>query len=204
LLIAALIVSGCADIGIAVKRGQRSVDPGLLPLVCIRITTDEAALPLESMTLENLDTHEELLAMLSNLLNNDYPEMLTAAEGDHRSLSMPILHLRPGRYQIKSLYFEGPSTLNFDSSFIFEVAQQNRYSFTVKPDCVNYVGSLVIFVDWSAIRAPLITRSSPEGMTRFLTRCAVEDTAARDAQWATDVIPGMKGLSSVASHIDIE
>jgi hypothetical protein len=205
LLAAALGFSGCAGyIGIAVKKGQQSIDSRDLPLTCIVIETDGAALPLDVIVFENLDTHESVKATLTKTfdIDNSHPDMLTAMMFGYRYLSMPILHLKPGRYLVKSLEFVGPSPGLGISVCSFDLAQEHRYWFVVKPSCVNYVGGLVISADWNLVFRPHAFNLRSADTTRFDFRVTIERDTARDMKWASDGVPGMRGLPSVVSAIE--
>ena len=64
----------------AVKRGQQTIDPRLLPLICLTFTTDDIALPISALTLEDASTHKELLVILGTF-NPACPDVLTAQLG---------------------------------------------------------------------------------------------------------------------------
>jgi hypothetical protein len=186
--------AGAKIIGIAVKRGQQSVDPQILPLACITITMDNMALPLDVMVLSNLDTHETIKAILSKTFDTNHPDLLTAISHHTRSLSMPILHLKPGHYLMNSLEFVGPAIRFGITSLTFDLDRRNRFVFEVKPGCVNYVGSLVISADWSRVHTPHVGENaynpSPQS-AGFNCSFSIEETTGRDAKWAADVVPGM-------------
>jgi hypothetical protein len=180
------------DIYVAVKRGQQTVEPSVLPLVCLTIVTDRIALPLEILSIQEIDTHDLISARLEKKLGHSESEVLTAIQGDHQSLSMVILHLKPGRYWLSGLYFEG----RHRTEITFDLLKPIRYYIIVKPGCVNYVGSLVVSTDWESIRQPRSGES-----VDFSCRLGTEQTAQRDKKWAADVVPGMAHLPSVESSI---
>ncbi len=192
-----------STIRVAVKRGQAIVDARLLPLACIAIVTDEVALPLDVMVLEDVTTHKVYRAVLSKTFGSSHPDLLTAVAGRHRSVSMAILHLNPGRYRVKSLEFVGPSSRIGITTFSFDLTQGRSFAFTVRPACANYVGSLVISADWDAIYAPRVNAfRGGFGETKFGAQLTIEPTAARDMKWASDVIPGMGRLRSESSPLE--
>ncbi len=198
--------TGCANsIGVAVKRGQKVVEASSLPLVCICIETYRAALPLDKIVFEDLDRGTVIKAVVAKSLNPSRPDMLTANADGNRSLSMPILHLPPGRYVIKSLEFVGPQSGVAGTSFEFDVSTTRQYIFRVQEGCVNYVGSLVITADWETIRLPYISANAvnpTQASQQFASRVSTEQSAVRDARWATDVVPGMQDLKAVFSMIE--
>jgi hypothetical protein len=208
-----LLVAACAvpaaghASAIAVKRGQARVDPAILPLVCVEIGTVGKALPLDSVTFENLDSHAETRMVLSNSFDASHPDMLTAAAPGPRSLSLPILKLKPGRYQMKSLEFVGPgySTLygRSISSYTMNLAGGTVYWFEVRAGCVNYVGGLEIAANWAAIyyAAGQGGMANQPAHTEFPTTIAIVETARRDAKWACDVDPGMLSLPASFSAV---
>ena len=195
-LVTASSFSGCAAaFTVAVKRGQQTVDPKLLPLACLSLTTEDIALPLDTVVVEDLSTHAELWAHVGT---NDptHPDILTALEGDHRSLSLVILHLNPGQYRLKKLEYLGARNSYFD----FDLKEAYHLVFTVQPGCVNYIGGLAIGADWRSIRMPA---PSLKGVAEasFRTSVTIEHTAKRDAKWAVDVIPGMASLPATESPL---
>jgi len=195
-LISVLTLCGCANSSnVAVKRGQQAVDPSLLPLACIAFTTDDIALPLETVELEETSMHMKIRAHVGTL-DPSHPDILTALEGNHRSLSLVILHLSPGQYRLRSLEFLGEKR----SYFTFDLQQGYNLLFTVKPGCVNYVGSLVLSADWRSIRMPTPTVGRV-AETNFQTSVTIEPTARRDAKWAVDVVPGMASLPATESPL---
>jgi hypothetical protein len=200
-LMAVIALPGCANyLGIAVKKGQQVVDPHDLPLTCIVIETGGVSLPLDVIVFENLDTHENLRATLTKSFDNSnsHSDLLTP----YRGISIPILHLKPGRYVIKSLEFIGPSGFGIEVCAL-DIAQEHRYWFVVKPSCVNYVGGLVIWANWNSLFRPRpINLSEPVDSRRFAFRVVIEHDPARDAEWASNGIPGLRGLPSVAAAIE--
>jgi TonB family protein len=202
----ALQASGQAKtLGVAVKRGQQSVDAGILPLACITIATDDIALPLDAVVLFNLETHEKIKAIVSNTFDTRHPDLLTATLNGHRSLSMPILKLKPGHYRIVSLEFVGSSVITWVSDVVFNVENRGHFEFEIKPGFINYVGTFVISADWShaLTTEPLDKRAARRSNREkgFSCQFAIEDSAPRDAKWATDVVPGLLHLPSTASRI---
>ena len=201
------LVLGASSLGstirVAVKRGQEKIDPDSLPLACITIGTAEKALPLDVMVLENIATHKEYKAILSKTFNSSHPDLLTAVSRENRSLSMAILHLPVGRYQIKSLEFVGPSSWSGISSFTFDLTQGRYFAFTVQPNCANYIGSLMISANWNYIRMPHVnTFTGGSAETNFGCQMTIEQTAERDMKWASDMDPGMRLLRSVSSPLE--
>ncbi len=177
----------------AVKRGQKTVEDRVLPLACVTIGLDYAALPINELTLTNTDTKDTWVAKVGSL-SAAHPHVLTAMHGEHRSFTMLVVHLNPGRYQLESVEFEGKGR----TFFSFNLHSPKHYYFEVRPGCVNYVGSLMISAEWQAIFI------LPGGHTSFPTSVWIEPTATRDKQWATDVVPGMAPLPSAESELRIE
>lgn len=207
LIIFLLGLTGCAGTtSIAVKRGQQAIEPSALPLVCLAVTTDNAALPLDAIDLEDTRTHQKIHAVLSKTFDREHPDMLTALSGTNRSLSLPILHLPPGKYLIQAMEFVGPSAgIGRDSttsSLEFDLRGYG-FVFEVKAGCVNYVGGIVIGSAWRSISAPFLSNNiKPTTATsHFSAEIHAEDSAARDQKWATDVVPGLKTLPAVNSEL---
>jgi len=197
-LVSTLCLTGTAtDIGVAVQRGQKSVDPAILPLVSIVIATEDTPALLDTIVFEDLETHEKYRAVLSKKSDPSHPDMLTAVLAGHQFLSMPIIHLKPGRYQITSLDFLGPTGKNGFASFSFDPGRQQQYCFVVKPGYVNFAGTFLIDAPW-----PWLGRNnSRRTETSFTGRIRIESSAARDAGWVADVVPGMAALPTAVSKI---
>lgn len=196
---AAFLIAPIAGMGssIAVLRGQKTVDPSILPLVCLEIGTVGTPLVVDSILLENLDTHAEESRTLANTFGQSHPDILTAAAPGPRSLSLPIMKFRPGRYRLKSIVFVGPGdgyTLDISSAGL---------SFEVKPGCVNYVGGIEINADWAYLFTRANRRMDYHQVNRVSVQSSVvcKDTVHRDAKWACDQIPGMLALPSAISRV---
>jgi hypothetical protein len=182
---------------IAVLRGQKTVDPSILPLVCLEIGTVGTPLVLDSIVLENMDTHVAESQTLANTFGRSHPDILTAAAPGPISLSLPILRFRPGRYRIMSVVFVGPGngySLDLSSGGIW---------FEVKPACVNYVGGIEISADWAYLFSGANRRMEHNEVNRvsIQSRVICRDTAHRDVKWACSQIPGMLPLPSVVSPL---
>jgi hypothetical protein len=197
--LAAILAAPCALLGssIAVLRGQKAVDPSILPLVCLEIATVGTPLVLDSVVFENMETRAEESRTLSNTFGRSHPDILTAAAPGPRSLSLPIMKFRPGRYRLKSISFVGPGTgysLDLSSGGIW---------FEVKPACVNYVGGIEINADWAYLFHSANRRVEYNEVNRTSVQSSVicRDTVRRDVKWACDEIPGMLTLPAVVSHI---
>ena len=171
----------------AVKRGQQVVNPDVLPLACITVVLDHAALPLNQMIFDACDTKDIWIAKVGTLVAS-HPKVLTAMQGDHRSLTMLIVHLDPGWYQFYSMDFEGVHIGSEDNK---------GFRFYVKPGCVNYVGSFVISTTSAAWDALTYQRQLAGMVT-------AEPTAHRDRKWATDVVPGLASLPAKESAISMD
>ncbi len=172
----------------AVKRGQTTIDREILPLVCITFVLDKAAMPVNEARFINTNTKDRWIGLV-RCVDPTHPKVLTAMQGEHRSLVMLILRLEPGRYNWREVEFEGRNR----SLFFTDASDTTQFYFDVKPNCVNFVGSLVIGVDWSRVSV---------GYGELPASITVEQTAHRDKKWATDVVPGMSGLLSVESVIE--
>ncbi len=197
--LAALMLAPCTLIAssIAVLRGQKIVDPSILPLVCLEIGTVGTPLVLDSIVFENLETHIEESRTLANTFGRSHPDILTAAVSGSTSLSLPILKFRPGRYHLKSIVFVGPGngySLDLSASGIW---------FEVKPGCVNYVGGIEINADWAYLFHGANRRVDYNEVNRISAPSSVlcKDTVRRDVKWACDQIPGMLTLPAVVSPI---
>jgi len=184
---------------IAVKRGQTTVDPAILPLVCLEVATKGGVLPLDGFVFENLDDHTITTLWVAGRIEDSHPDILTAMAPGPLSLSLPILRLRPGRYAINSVLF---LTGGF-SDFTMDLSAAG-YWFEVKPGCVNYLGGLEIAAEWSSIRrfyqehgrlAHDVAKMNIETMT------FIRDTVQRDVKWACSVDPGMAALPLTVSRV---
>lgn len=191
-------LGGCAsNVSVAVKRGQAKIDPACLPLVCLSVATNQANIPLDAIVFENTSSGEKIRAVLSKSFDAKHPDMPTAIQGGTRSLSLPILHFAPGTYLIASLEFMGPATRTGYASIEFPISNQKHFTFEVKPGCVNYIGGLIFSADWRDIHFPYISDHEIHPTSKessFPYKVEVDQTALRDANWAHDVIPGMKEL----------
>lgn len=181
------------EIRVAAKRGQQTIEPAALPLVCLAVVTDNIAVPIESLLIARVDRDERIKASFGISLTHPTPEVLTALQGDHRSLSLVILHLAPGRYRLVRVEFLGKRR----SYFGFNLEKAAPYFFTVAPGSVNYLGSLVVSADWKAIQPSRVASVS------FPARWSIEPSGSRDKKWAGDLIPGMTTLPSIDSPIEI-
>jgi hypothetical protein len=187
LVVSAISLSGKDfTVKMAVKRGQKTVSHDLLPLACLTVVLDHAALPISEIRVFNPITKDEWFAEVGSF-DASHPKVLTAMQGDHRSLIMVILHLPPGRYGLSLIEFQGRNL----SREIFLFKEHDNYFFDVKADCVNFVGSLVVNANWDLI----------SGQGEFPASFSLERTATRDRKWATDVVPGLAGLPSEESMI---
>ena len=202
-LLALCLLPALADASsIAVRRGQATVDPAILPLVCLEIGTDGIAMPVDSIVFENLADHTVQKVIVSNSFDTAHPDMLTAAAPGPISLSLPILRFNPGRYQIKSIDFVSGGL----SNFTINVSQSANYWFEVKPGCVNYVGGIEIAADWAAIRRHFNGqyRANDPVHINFASTLWVRQTVQRDVKWACSVDPGMLALPLAVSAIHRE
>lgn len=182
---------------IAVVRGQKTIDPSVLPLVCIEIGTVGTPLVLDSIVFENMETQAKESRTLANTLGKDHPDILTAAAPGPVSLSLPILKFRPGRYRLKSIVFVGPG-----SGYSLDLSSA-RVWFEVKPACVNYVGGIEINADWAYLfqGASRRLQHNEANHVSAPSRVVCKDTVRRDVKWACDQVPGMIALPSVVSPV---
>jgi hypothetical protein len=187
---------------IAVKRGQKVVDPKSLPLVCLEIGTYGASIPVDSITLENVATHETQRLVLANTFNPNHPDMLTAAANGDTSLSLPILRLKPGRYRVVGFEFVAGGA----SVYYLDLPEGSTYWFEVLDGCVNYVGGIEITAVWPWLRSgydrSLTTTQTTH--TRFGAQIVARAVARRDVKWACDVVPGLLPLPSALSVIHVD
>ena len=201
LVAACTLPSSSLASAIAVKRGQTKVSPGLLPLVCLEIGTIGTSLPLDAIEVENLETHAKQRLVLSSSFNISHPDMLTAQAPGPISLSLPILSLKPGRYQLNSVDFVSGGA----SSYTMDLSSSGKYWFEVRPGCVNYVGGIEIAADWASIyryrNEPV--RNNEVQRLSFETRILLLQTIKRDAKWACDVVPGLAALFSAESPMHL-
>lgn len=192
------IVTPCAaSVSIAVKRGQKSADPKKLPFASFTITMVGGSLPLQEVVLEDVATHKKVNAMLTSSFS-DRLEYLTALDGNHRMHAQIIIPLKAGRYQVDSIEFNIPHAGSVGTAML-DISKFGD-TLTVKPDAVNYCGSLVIATNWRAIQG---IRAAPSQFVQesFQYRVSIEHTQRQDAKWATDVIPALRTLPSVVSEI---
>jgi hypothetical protein len=198
----ALILWPCAlpASSIAALRGQKTVDPSILPLVCIEIGTVGTPLVLDSLVFENLETQVEEKRTLANTFSKSRPDILTAAAPGPISLSLPILRFRPGRYRLKSITFVGPG-----DGYTLDLSASGAW-FEVKPACVNYVGGIEIDADWAYLFKMANRRMDHNQVSRVSARSRViyKNTVQRDVRWACEQIPGMVMLSSMVSSIAVK
>lgn len=169
----------------------------MLPLVCLEIGTVGTPLVLDSIVLEDMDTHVTESKTLANTFGQSHPDILTAAAPGPISLSLPIMKFRPGRYLIKSVVFVGPG-----SGYSMDLSSSGIW-FEVKPSCVNYVGGIEISADWAYLFrwANRKVQNNEVNRVSAQSRIVCKDTAHRDVKWACSQIPGMLPLPSVVSRI---
>jgi hypothetical protein len=182
---------------IAVKRGQKQVDPAILPLVCLEIGTIGVAWPIDTITFEDMDSHALVREELANPSITAHPDMLTAAAPNSVSLSLPILQLKPGRYRIHHVRL----LTDVFRTVEFQLSSGEAYWFEVKPNCVNYVGGIHLETDWDALNREF-KRAEKYTVTAKATypiRALARDTAKRDVKWACHEIPGMIPLPMAIS-----
>jgi TonB family protein len=206
-LVAALAFSAIASStvlasDIAVKRGQATVDPKILPLACLTIATNGVALPLYEIVIADIETGTEITLVVGD---PDHPaeklDMLTAVAKGNQSLSLAIVHLQPGTYLLKRLYFLYYRHQS-ESNFTFDVSGKNRYYCRIEPGCVSYLGTVAVSADWDKPTYSAIDlRYHNAAQTRIDYTITTEETSRRDFRWASDVVPGMKGLPSIPSPI---
>jgi hypothetical protein len=177
-----------SHIRIPVKLGQKDVDVARLPFACITIGTAGVSVPLERVVIENVDSHEELTAQIGRTFGNGRPDYPYGGDEKRRALSMAILELPPGHYRLKLVEFtpEGKGI----SSLTFPLSSNGPFCFTIKPGCVNYVGTVIFAANWVAAS----TGGVQTGWTinkRFNVQITTERTAMRDQRWASKLIPCM-------------
>ena len=202
--------SGADAITIGVIPGQKSVDPSTLPFACLTIVTDGYAMPLEKIVLEDLSTHKEVTTRLGKSFGRSHPNYLTGIDKQDRWISMPILALRGGVYRLVAIEFS-PSDVNGPDTCLLSFRKRS-YRFRIKDGYVNYVGSLVIKVDWAAVRRQLqrnVKHAIYNGDTNAESVTSevdykIENTQDRDAAWATKIIPEMAKLPSWASGFEFD
>jgi len=185
-----------SHVRIPVKVGQKEVDPRRLPFACITIGTAGVRVPIEKVVLENVDTRKELTGQLGKFFGADHPDYPFGGDEKRRALSMAILELPPGRYRLKLVEFtpEGVGT----NTLTLTLADENTFRFTVKPGCVNYVGSVVFSADWALVTTGGVWSGSTLEK-RIDSRATVEHTGRRDQKWAAKLIPCLATLPSQES-----
>lgn len=201
-LMAAAVASAGHATSIAVLRGQTSVDPRILPLVCLEVATLHAALPLDYIVVQKLPEQKTIRLNLANTFSTAKSDLLTAYSGaSDASLSLPIFRLQVGRYRILKIGFDrgAGSPVGFD----VPIGEIMDLEFQVAPACVNYVGSLQITADWETIRRGLGGPIENNGAKKvsFQYYVIASDDTRRDVKWACDTIPAMKGLPLAISLI---
>ncbi len=197
-LIAAYLCSGLlmfagwpTHVRIPVKVGQTEVDSGRLPFACITGGPAGVQVPIEKLVLENVDTPKKLTAQLGKTFNQSHRDYPYGGDEKRRALSMAILELPPGRYRLESVEFTPQGTGT--NSLTITVNDEITYRFTVKPGCVNYVGSVIFSANWDLAAIGGVRHGSTVE-SRFHTDVTVERTARRDQRWAAKLIPCMAAL----------
>lgn len=198
-LLAALCLATCAQAlagwqshaKIPVKLGQKEVDAARLPFACITIGTEGVSVPLDRVVVVNVDSHEELSARVSRALGSARPDYPYGGDQKGRALSMAILELPPGRYRLILVEFtpQGKGS----SSLTCPLPRGGPFGFTIKPGCVNYVGTIVFSANWVGAS----TGGVQEGWAiskHFEAQIVTERTAKRDQRWASKLIPCMAPL----------
>lgn len=190
-LAAVFALSGCADLHEAVIPGQKTIDPKILPLVCITFGLQNAELPVLGILITDLNNGRTLVADVSSNDSRSQPKVLVTMDGPNRQLSMLILHLHPGRYELRSIDLEGGSNCRFT----VDISKERQCRFTVKPECVNYVGSVLITANWRSMFLPRDGEHFPV-FVRLLK------SGAHDRVWAENAAPGMAAFPSEISEMD--
>lgn len=209
LCVLTLILTGvgqAAVISLPVKRGQKAINPKLLPLSCLAVTTHGATFSLRQLTVENTKTKTRYIAVFEKSL-----DLLTAAQADQKAHSLAIMQLPEGHYRILKLMFILPEHPELD--LIFDFGESRNFNFKVNPGAVNYHGSMTISADWKMITSAsdavtdvLIGPWNPSipgwgAESKLNSRVELEDTLSRDVKWVADVVPGMTKLPMVSSPL---
>jgi hypothetical protein len=193
-----------ATISLPITRGQKTLDPKLLPLSCLTITTDGTTLPLEKLIIENTKTKKNYTAIFKKSFG-----LLTASQAGEKSHSLAIMELPAGHYRILELVFLFQK-YGRDIDLVFAFGKTRNFNFKVNPGAVNYHGSMVISADW---KAPGVWVSWVEigpwggwipgwgAQSKLNSKVELEDTLVRDVKWATGVVPGMTNLPMVNSPL---
>lgn len=203
------------SIPLAVKRGQKDVDPKALPLTAITIATQGAAIPIQRIELENRETGERSTVMLAKSFGASRPDYLTAVTNGKQALSMIIVALKPGTYRLWAIEFNVSGKHDIDSYYVY--LESRAYLFEVKPGAVNYVGTLVVDGNRDKTGAPrsgTVNRAVADSVHPTIARevytndsqqasfeawISTELTQVRDAKWASDEVPGLANLPRVFS-----
>ncbi|HEY1794392.1 MAG TPA: hypothetical protein VGG34_15865 [Opitutaceae bacterium] len=192
---------------LAVKRGQTKFDKRELPLVCLEVSTYGLALPLETVVVTNMSTHEQTTLGFRGAFEGKQVQLLTAATKTE-SLSLPIFHLPAGKYSIETMYFDGPTMASgigvTTTGYTMNVSSEGHKAwFEVRPGCVNFVGG-IRFVIISGRRGGM--QASMYGSSSFKFQSSVQATRylAGDAKWACDEVPCISALPAAASAIQMQ
>jgi len=163
------------------------------------------AIPLNSVVLEDGDTHAEQRLIVSSVFGSAHPDLLTAYTPDHKSLSLPIVRLRPGRYMVRQLEFVAVPGVRATTTVTFDVSTpEHGVWFEVKAGSVNDVGGISVWADWNNALSRLSSNDNQRlRQASFASQTSVTQTMARDAKWACDVIPCMIPLPLVVSPIHV-
>jgi hypothetical protein len=192
---------------IAVGRGQTNFDPVNLPLVCIEIATVNSDARLISMALQSKATNSELKLDFASIRTVTDPGLLTALHpSDHSSLSLVIIGLNPGRYELSQVIFVPSPGYRTSVRWTFGIGSaEHPVWFEVKAGRVNYVGGVSVTANWAEVASHLSSNVNQRlHEAHFTSQNSITKTMERDAKWACDVDPCMRTLPSVVSPIQID
>ena len=195
ILILAAQTPAAGSITLPLKPGQTSIDSPHLPFACITVATVGKVIPIEKLVIESLDSHKTMTAQLGKTFNRLHPDYPVGVAGSD-SLSMVVMELKPGRYQVIKIEFTPMGLTVGVPSYRFVFPKEDRFCFTVKPGCVNYIGCISLEADWTSALVMLV---SPRGEGRFVVAYNTSNTAKRDAKWAARAFPCIEHLPATES-----
>jgi hypothetical protein len=171
-----------------VKKGQAVVSEKFLPLVCLTVALSPGAGKLGSVVFVRTDTKEKFTAEIGSVFSAS-PTVFTREEEPGRALSMIVVRLPEGRYQLKEAEVDTSS----GDTYKFDLSEPAAYFFTVRARSVNYLGTLVLSAVWQHAFIP--------GGGRSPAYFVFEDTSDHDKAWVEKEVPGLARFQSAVSLV---
>lgn len=191
----AMTSSLLGGVPLAVKRGQASVDAKTLPFVCFAVVTEGLRSPIEKIVFKEIDSGQSYTASLGKTFDPEHPDYFVAMDARKRIVALLVLRLAAGTYDIQSIEFT-PLHAATTTWLTLDYSKGPRCRFTIQPDVVNYVGSVIISVPigQGGLPAPGVARS-------FVAMLDVASTQKRDIKWAAEMAPALASLPSTTSDL---